>query len=129
MKSSLINLKPCIGRKKRALTKCNIYKSENDQMMIYVNDKLNHDIFNLILHLLPSIENLKLIIKFWTYGGGHESQKASMIKGLVLALVRNNMIEKSLVKNSTYLWFDPRKVERKKPGKLKARKTPQWSKR
>jgi small subunit ribosomal protein S9 len=49
--------------------------------------------------------------------------------GLSRALVKFNGEFQRSLKDLDYLKRDPRQKERKKPGKKKARKSPQWSKR
>lgn len=62
-------------------------------------------------------------------GGGITSQAEAIRMAIARALEkRDNTLRKPL-KAAGYLKRDPRAVERKKPGLLKARKRPSWSKR
>jgi small subunit ribosomal protein S9 len=62
-------------------------------------------------------------------GGGITSQAEAIRMGVARALtLANNNLRKPL-KAAGFLKRDPRAVERKKPGLLKARKRPQWTKR
>lgn len=62
-------------------------------------------------------------------GGGIMSQAEAMRHGTARALLAFNPEFRKRLKRAGYLTRDARKVERKKPGKKKARRSPQWSKR
>eukprot|EP00934_Nitzschia_sp_Nitz4_P004487 Nitzschia sp. Nitz4//scaffold4_size323378//73649//74431//NITZ4_000634-RA/size323378-processed-gene-0.266-mRNA-1//1//CDS//3329553321//4477//frame0 len=63
-------------------------------------------------------------------GGGLTGQAGAIRHGLARALNHFNPdLYRPPLKRLGYLTRDPRKVERKKPGHLKARKKPQWVKR
>ncbi|WXB47407.1 MAG: 30S ribosomal protein S9 [Candidatus Shikimatogenerans sp. Tmey] len=63
------------------------------------------------------------------YGGGYNSQIESIIYGMSKLLYFNDKRYKLLLKDSMFLRNDCRKVERKKYGKKKSRKSFQFSKR
>lgn len=62
-------------------------------------------------------------------GGGIAAQAAAIRHGISRALVVVNPDHRPALKKGGYLTRDPRKVERKKYGRHKARKRPQYSKR
>ena len=62
-------------------------------------------------------------------GGGSHSQAEALRHGLARALVKFHEEWRKRLKKSSLLKRDPRMKERKKFGKKKARKSPQWSKR
>jgi small subunit ribosomal protein S9 len=62
-------------------------------------------------------------------GGGKSGQAGAVRHGLARALVNYNPDFRSELKSAGFLTRDSRMVERKKPGKPKARKSPQFSKR
>jgi small subunit ribosomal protein S9 len=62
-------------------------------------------------------------------GGGISAQAAAIRHGISRALVAANPDHRPALKKGGYLTRDPRKVERKKYGRHKARKRPQYSKR
>ncbi len=62
-------------------------------------------------------------------GGGIRAQAEAIRHGISRLLVEKNTDVRPTLKKLGYLKRDPRKKERKKPGLLKARKSPQWSKR
>jgi small subunit ribosomal protein S9 len=62
-------------------------------------------------------------------GGGISAQADAIRLGISRALIKYNEELRGNLKSAGYLKRDPRKVERKKPGLLKSRKRPAWSKR
>lgn len=62
-------------------------------------------------------------------GGGYKGQSEAARLGIARALVKINPTDKSALKSEGFLTRDPREVERKKPGRPKARKRFQFSKR
>jgi|AntDeeMinimDraft_6_1070357.scaffolds.fasta_scaffold01855_2 small subunit ribosomal protein S9 len=62
-------------------------------------------------------------------GSGLSGQAQAIRHGISRALVEHTNEAKKPLKDKGYLKRDPRMVERKKPGKKKARKSSQWSKR
>ncbi|MDQ1338997.1 MAG: small subunit ribosomal protein [Campylobacterota bacterium] len=64
-----------------------------------------------------------------TTGGGYSSQADALRHGISRALVRFETNFRTIIKPHGLLTRDSRKVERKKYGKKKARRSPQFSKR
>lgn len=62
-------------------------------------------------------------------GGGVTAQAEAIRMGIARALEKFNADLRKPLKEAGFLKRDPRSVERKKPGLLKARKRPSWSKR
>ena len=62
-------------------------------------------------------------------GSGVSAQAEAIRHGLSRNLASSDEGFKKLLKAAWFLTRDSRKVERKKPGKKKARKSPSWSKR
>jgi len=62
-------------------------------------------------------------------GGGISAQASAIRHGITRALIEANEDFRSPLKKAGYVTRDPRKVERKKYGRHKARKRPQYSKR
>ena len=62
-------------------------------------------------------------------GGGVKGQAEAIRLGITRALVQKDPECKSALKSEGFLTRDPREVERKKPGRPKARKRFQFSKR
>lgn len=62
-------------------------------------------------------------------GGGVSAQAAAIRHGITRALIYANPELRPALKKAGYVTRDPREVERKKYGRHKARKRPQYSKR
>ena len=62
-------------------------------------------------------------------GSGISSQADAIRHGLSRAIAENDPSLRDILKQAGFLTRDARKVERKKPGRHKARKAMQWSKR
>jgi small subunit ribosomal protein S9 len=62
-------------------------------------------------------------------GGGTSAQAAAIRHGITRALIASNPELRPVLKKAGYVTRDPREVERKKYGRHKARKRPQYSKR
>ena len=62
-------------------------------------------------------------------GGGLSAQAAAIRHGVTRALIEADERFRPPLKKAGYVTRDPRKVERKKYGRHKARKRPQYSKR
>ena len=83
------------------------------------------------------IQLIKLLIKQATYydvrcnvkGGGPTGQAGAMVHGISKALVMFDESLKSTLKTEKMTTRDSRAVERKKPGRKKARRSFQFSKR
>ena len=62
-------------------------------------------------------------------GGGIAAQASAIRHGITRALITANPDHRPMLKKAGYVTRDPREVERKKYGRHKARKRPQYSKR
>ena len=62
-------------------------------------------------------------------GGGVAAQAVAIRHGITRALLQANPDLRSVLKKAGFVTRDPREVERKKYGRHKARKRPQYSKR
>ena len=71
----------------------------------------------------------KYDIKVLVGGGGIKGQAEAIRLAIARALVKVNEEARATIKPEGYLTRDPRMVERKKPGRRKARKKFQFSKR
>jgi small subunit ribosomal protein S9 len=68
-------------------------------------------------------------IKINLQGGGYKGQSEAARLGIARALVKINPENKPALRAEGFMTRDPREVERKKPGRPKARKRFQFSKR
>ena len=71
----------------------------------------------------------KYDIKVNLVGGGFTGQAEALRLGIARALVKINAEDKPALRAAGFVTRDPRAVERKKPGRPKARKRFQFSKR
>lgn len=62
-------------------------------------------------------------------GGGINAQAEAIRLGIAKALVKSDETFKKALRDRGFMTRDARKVERKKAGLKKARKSPQWAKR
>jgi len=62
-------------------------------------------------------------------GGGYKGQAEALRLAIARALVKINPEDKAALRKEGFMTRDPRSVERKKPGRPKARKRFQFSKR
>ncbi|MBI2050690.1 MAG: 30S ribosomal protein S9 [Parcubacteria group bacterium] len=63
------------------------------------------------------------------FGGGAHGQAEAVRLGIARALVSHNAELKPALRAAGFMTVDRRVKERKKPGKKRARRSPQWSKR
>lgn len=125
--------KNTIGRRKEAVARVYISKGTGN---VVVNDKDYKEYFSLI-YLQNQVElPLKTIdatdkfdIKVNAAGGGIKGQAEAIKLGIARALCEVNIEFRPALKAAGLLKRDPRGVERKKPGKAKARRSFQFSKR
>jgi small subunit ribosomal protein S9 len=122
-----------IGRRKAAIAR--IYVSEGKGEII-VNKRDYKEYFPVEQFQYIIQQPLKLIdsqtkfdIKVNIKGGGPKGQAEALRLAIARALVKINPENKDKIKANKLLTRDPRVVERKKPGRPKARKRFQFSKR
>ena len=125
--------KNTIGRRKEAVARVYVSKGSGN---IIVNDKDYKTYFSLIYLQnqveLPfkTIDALdKFDVKVNAAGGGIKGQAEAVKLGIARALCEINPDFRPALKAVGLLTRDPRAVERKKPGKRKARRSFQFSKR
>ena len=122
-----------IGRRKRAVARVRLTPSNKNSVTI--NDKSINEHFLIKEEQDTALEALNTegvgtyTVSIKVSGGGKSSQAESVRLGISRALVEENSEIRKDLKKQGFLKRDPRIVERKKFGKKKARKSPQWSKR
>ncbi len=79
------------------------------------------------LHVLNAAEKYDIVVNL--EGGGVKGQAEALRLGITRALVIIDEENKKALKANGFMTRDPREVERKKPGRPKARKRFQFSKR
>lgn len=125
--------KNAVGRRKEAVTR--IFLSRGDGKII-INDKDYKQYFSLA-YLQNQVElPLKTVevadkfdVKVNAAGGGIKGQAEAVKLGIARALLEVNPEFRPALKAAGLLRRDPRGVERKKPGRKKARRSFQFSKR
>ena len=122
-----------IGRRKAAVArvyltpgKGNIIINDRDFKQYFPNTLLQY-IVEQPLHLLEVAQ--KYDIKVTLDGGGVKGQAEALRLGITRALIKIDETCKPKLKLAGFTTRDPREVERKKPGRPKARKRFQFSKR
>ena len=121
------------GRRKRSIARVWIKKGTGK---IYVNGKDMIQYFKRPVHQLIVVMPLqetnainKFDVKCHVKGGGLSGQAGAIIHGISRALVKSDSNLKKTLKKNKFTTRDSRKVERKKYGHKKARRSFQFSKR
>ena len=125
--------KNAVGRRKEAVTRVFLSKGGGQ---ITINDKDYKAYFPLV-YLQNQVEQPfktidaadKFDVKVNATGGGLKGQAEATKLGIARALLQVDPELRPALKAAGLLKRDPRSVERKKPGKKKARKSFQFSKR
>ena len=121
------------GRRKKSIAKIWLKKGTGK---IYVNGKLFNDYFSSEFHHLQITRPFDIINQSTDYdvrcsvsGGGPTGQAGAMVHGISKALLMFDENFKTILKTEKLTTRDSRAVERKKPGRRKARRSFQFSKR
>ena len=121
------------GRRKESVARVWIKKGTGK---IFVNGKTMNDYFKRPVHQLIVVMPLqeanvinKFDVKCNVKGGGLSGQAGAIIHGISRALVKTDPTFKKVLKKNKFTTRDSRKVERKKYGHKKARRSFQFSKR
>lgn len=122
-----------VGRRKTAVARVHMTTGEGKVM---VNGKEYTDYFPILKNQIAVQEPFKLSNTAGTYnvkvnvkGGGVTGQAEATRLAISRALVKVDVGYKEILKKNGLLKRDPRMVERKKPGRPKARKNFQFRKR
>ena len=121
-----------VGRRKAAVAR--VYLSEG-KGNITINKRSLEEYFTLPTLQYIVKQPLELLgvagqydIKVNLAGGGFKGQAEALRLGIARALVEINAEDKAQLRAAGFMTRDPRQVERKKPGRPKARKRFQFSK-
>jgi small subunit ribosomal protein S9 len=121
------------GRRKKSIAKVWVKKGTGK---IYVNGKLFNEYFANDSHKMQITRPFEIINQATGYdvrcsvkGGGHTGQAGALVHGISQALVMFDSELKTTLKTEKLTTRDSRSVERKKPGRKKARRSFQFSKR
>ncbi|KAF2431598.1 hypothetical protein EJ08DRAFT_669954 [Tothia fuscella] len=122
-----------IGRRKTSVARAYLIEGEGE---ILINGKSLTQFFGRVHDRESAIWALKATERVSKYnvfalveGGGTTGQAEAITLAVAKALMVHEPLLKPALRRAGCVTRDPRKVERKKPGKLKARKMPAWVKR
>ena len=120
------------GKRKTSIAKVWLKKGTGK---IYVNGKNFEDYFTRETHKMQILRPFEIInqstdfdVKSKVIGGGHTGQAGALVHGISKALVKLDENLKKTLRKEKLTTRDSRSVERKKPGKAKARRSFQFSK-
>lgn len=122
-----------VGRRKAAIAR--VFVSEGTGVITINKRTLEAYFPNPILQFIVKqplnvVDALsKYDIKVNLVGGGYTGQAEALRLAIARALVKINADDKSALRAAGFITRDPRAVERKKPGRPKARRRFQFSKR
>ena len=121
------------GRRKTSIAKIWLKKGTGK---IFVNGKDFQDYFTSETHKMQILRPFEIIDQATEYdvrcqvvGGGHTGQAGAMVHGISRALIKFDENFKPTLRKEKLTTRDSRAVERKKPGRAKARRSFQFSKR
>ena len=121
------------GRRKKSIAKIWVKKGTGK---IYVNGKLFDNYFTNGSHKMQITRPFEILNQATEYdvrcsvkGGGHTGQAGAMVHGIAKALILFDSENRAVLKTEKLNTRDSRSVERKKPGRKKARRSFQFSKR
>ncbi len=121
------------GRRKTSIAKVWLKKGTGK---IFVNGKNFDDYFTRENHKIQILRPFEIINQSTEYdvnskvvGGGHTGQAGALVHGISRALLKFDENFKPTLRKEKLTTRDSRSVERKKPGRAKARRSFQFSKR
>ena len=133
LKLAFKDSKYATGRRKTSIAKIWLKKGTGK---IFVNGKNFQDYFTSDTHKMQILRPFEIIDQATQYdvrcqviGGGHTGQAGAMVHGISRALVKFDENFKTTLRKEKLTTRDSRSVERKKPGRAKARRSFQFSKR
>jgi small subunit ribosomal protein S9 len=123
-----------VGRRKTAVAQVRLTPGGSGK--VTVNDRPMAEVFttetmqiNVVRPLIECGKREAVDIEIKTCGGGMVGQADAARLAIARALLKMDEALKPALKGPGLLTRDPRKKERKKPGKRGARRSPQWRKR
>ena len=133
MKLDFRDSKYATGRRKKSIAKVWVKKGTGK---IYVNGRTMDEYFTSGTHKMQIVRPFEIIKQSTDYdvrcsvtGGGHTGQAGALVHGIARALIQFNSDFRATLKTEKLSTRDSRSVERKKPGRRKARRSFQFSKR
>ena len=122
-----------VGRRKAAIAR--VYVTEGTGVItinkrtldVYFPSSILQFVVKQPLAKLDVVEKYDILVNLT--GGGYKGQAEALRLAIARALVKINPEDKAALRAEGFMTRDPRAVERKKPGRPKARKSFQFSKR
>tara|TARA_B100001029_G_scaffold172904_1_gene171152 strand:+ start:925 stop:1356 length:432 start_codon:yes stop_codon:yes gene_type:complete len=121
------------GKRKTSIAKVWLKKGSGK---IFVNGKELDEYFTRSTHKMQILRPFEIInqstdfdVKSKVIGGGHTGQAGALVHGIARALIKFDENLKKTLRKEKLTTRDSRSVERKKPGRAKARRSFQFSKR
>ena len=121
------------GRRKKSIAKVWVKKGTGK---IYINGRAMDEYFTSGTHKMQITRPFEIINQATSYdvrcsvtGGGHTGQAGALVHGIARALILFDSEFRATLKTEKLSTRDSRSVERKKPGRRKARRSFQFSKR
>ena len=122
-----------VGRRKAAIAR--VYVTEGTGVItinkrtldVYFPSSILQFVVKQPLAKLDVVEKYDILVNLT--GGGYNGQAEALRLAIARALVKINPEDKAALRAEGFMTRDPRAVERKKPGRPKARKRFQFSKR
>ena len=122
-----------VGRRKAAIAR--VYVTEGTGVItinkrtldVYFPSSILQFVVKQQLAKLDVVEKYDILVNLT--GGGYKGQAEALRLAIARALVKINPEDKAALRAEGFMTRDPRAVERKKPGRPKARKRFQFSKR
>ena len=122
-----------VGRRKAAIAR--VYVTEGTGVItinkrtldVYCPSSILQFVVKQPLAKLDVVEKYDILVNLT--GGGYKGQAEALRLAIARALVKINPEDKAALRAEGFMTRDPRAVERKKPGRPKARKRFQFSKR
>ena len=125
-----------IGRRKSASARVSLSVPAEGEGKIVVNERAFEHYFPAALMQQLVLRPIEVTERVGRYnfdvkvvGGGTSGQAGAVVHGIARALQKHEPELRPVLKKAGLLTRDPRVVERKKPGRHKARKSTQYSKR
>lgn len=125
-----------VGGRKSSTARVSLFPSKENEGRVFINGIPMVDYFPLLHNreavLAPLLITERLghfDVKVYVKGGGTTGQSEAIRMAMAQALQNHDPMYRLVLKHAGLLTRDPRIKERKKPGRKKARKKGQWSKR
>lgn len=122
-----------VGRRKTAIARVRLFDDGKKKITVNGQDYKAYfgagEMLKVINDALVAVGMADASVSAKVNGGGKPGQADAVRHGIARAILKMDKDRRSTLKPLGYLTRDSRQKERKKPGKKRARRSPQWSKR